>query len=371
MKIAAITCHDVYNYGASLQAYALQQYCKSLGCEYEIINYKPDYLSNHHNLWAIANSIYNRPILKQLYLIAKLPGRLISLKSKRKFDQFTSKYLQLTPKRYESNEQLSQDVPLANLYIAGSDQIWNTLFKNGGDLAFYLDFARGKGRRISYAASFATDGIYNGLEEFVRTQINSLDAVSVRELSGVKLANSFGRNDANLVADPVFLLSKHQWENIINYKNVPKKDYILVYDCERSPHLKKLALRLKQLTGLPIFSLTPSGCKYADKDYYLSGPIEFISLMNGAEYVVANSFHALAFSLIFEKQFYLANRSENINTRMLDLLSYLEVDNRLILSENNIELSKLNYNQINKNLNILIDNSKQYICDQIKLAGND
>ena len=77
MQIKTITCHDVYNHGASLQAYALQIYLESLGHTVEIIDYKPDYLSGHYQLWSVDNPVYDKPIVKQLYNLAKLPGRLI------------------------------------------------------------------------------------------------------------------------------------------------------------------------------------------------------------------------------------------------------------------------------------------------------
>ena len=76
MRICTITCHDVYNAGASLQAYALQTYLKSLGHDVKIIDYKPDYLSQHYRLDVVANPKYDKPLLKQAYLLAKLPGRL-------------------------------------------------------------------------------------------------------------------------------------------------------------------------------------------------------------------------------------------------------------------------------------------------------
>ena len=100
MKIATITCHDVYNYGASLQAYALQHYLESIGHNCQIIDYKPDYLSNHYNLRSVANPRFDKPMLRQLYLMAKLPGRIGSLSRKRRFDRFTSDYLHLTTTRY-------------------------------------------------------------------------------------------------------------------------------------------------------------------------------------------------------------------------------------------------------------------------------
>lgn len=84
--------------------------------------------------------MFDRPIVKQLYLLAKLPRRLMALSRKKAFDRFTAKYLRLT-RRYNSYEELKADAPEADAYIAGSDQIWNTLFPNGRDAAFYLDLA--------------------------------------------------------------------------------------------------------------------------------------------------------------------------------------------------------------------------------------
>ena len=100
MQIKTITCHDVYNHGASLQAYALQTYLESMGHSVEIIDYKPDYLSGHYRLWTVDNPIFDKPFIKQLYLLAKLPERLISLKRKSLFDEFTTKYLKLSNQNF-------------------------------------------------------------------------------------------------------------------------------------------------------------------------------------------------------------------------------------------------------------------------------
>lgn len=369
MKISTITCHDVYNYGASLQAYALQEYCMSLGCQYQIIDYKPDYLSNHYNLTAICNSRCDHPVIRELYILAKLPKRLLSLKRKKTFDQFTRQYLNLSALRYHSNSELKENTPDSDIFIAGSDQIWNTTFNNGTDPAFYLDFASGKGRLISYAASFATDEIVEGKESFVREKIKELDAVSIRESSGVELAKKLGRNDALLVADPVFLLQKQEWSKLISNFDKPKKDYILIYDCERSVKLQEIATELKQRLHIPIFSLSPQKWRKADKSFHNAGPLEFLSLIANAKIVVANSFHALAFSIIFQKDFYIVNRSEKINTRMRDFLSYLGFEDRLISDSNQLKADSPNHAKAEPKLHTLINSSKQFINEQIELAN--
>ena len=138
MQIKIITCHDVYNHGASLQAYALQTYIGLLGHSVEIIDYKPDYLCGDYQLWSVNNPAFDKLLFKPFYLLAKLPQRLYSLKRKWAFDHYTKQYLKLTAQCFHSNEELKLNPPLADIYIAGSDQIWNTLFQNGRDAAFYL-----------------------------------------------------------------------------------------------------------------------------------------------------------------------------------------------------------------------------------------
>ena len=209
MKICTITCHDVYNVGASLQAYALQTYLKLLGHDVKIIDYKPDYLSKHYRLDIVGNPKYDKPFLKQAYLLAKLPGRLRMLPRKKAFDSFTAKYLDLT-KRYTSNEELKKEPPEADAFLAGSDQIWNPLFPNGKDPVFYLDFAL-HGIRASYAASFAVDEFPQELREVTAQYLKRFDHIAVREKSGLSVLKTLGITNAVTVLDPVFLLDRAQW----------------------------------------------------------------------------------------------------------------------------------------------------------------
>ena len=243
MKIKIITCHDVYNHGASLQAYALQTYLVRQGYDVNIIDYKPPYLSGHYYLWAVNNPEYDKPFIKQAYLLAKLPGRIRSLKRKRAFDQFTCQYLKLT-KRYNSYEELASDVPEADVYVAGSDQIWITLFQNGRDKAFYLAFAPKGKMKISYAASFSTPDVKEEYRFFVRSMLARLNRISVRERSSLPLLASLGRSDAIAVCDPVFLLSKEEWKSLLPQDNSFDSDYLLVYDTEGSVQLKDIAMRI-------------------------------------------------------------------------------------------------------------------------------
>ena len=128
MKIKTITCHEVYNYGASLQEYALIKYLENIGHTAEAIHYKPDYLSNHFNLKSVSPKYDVFPI-KYIYLLAKFPARLKALKRKKTFDIFSKKHINTGEQLYVDNKELKANLPEADAYICGSDQIWNSFFK--------------------------------------------------------------------------------------------------------------------------------------------------------------------------------------------------------------------------------------------------
>lgn len=356
MKIKTITCHKVYNVGASLQAYALVRYLSALGHEVEIIDYRPEYLSRHYRLNAVNNPRFDRPIVKQLYLIAKLPERLKARKSQRKknFDEFEKKYLPLTKKCYLSNEELKADPPFADIYLAGSDQIWNTLFQNGRDPAFYLEFAPQGSVRASYAASFATEDVLEEWKAPIKEWLKELDYISVRESSGVDILKKLGIYDAEQVLDPVFLLDKSIWEELaLGYKI--KEPYLLIYDFDRNKEINRFARQIAQERNLKIYSIFNNS--EADFCYIQAGPIEFLQLIRGAQYIISNSFHATAFAIIFEKPFTVFERKEKINTRLQDILFLLN------LCEIN---DSIDYGDIKLILEKRISESKKYLGEVLK-----
>lgn len=364
MQIKTITCHDVYNHGASLQAYVLQTYLESMGHSVEIIDYKPDYLSGHYRLWTVDNPVFDIPFIKQLYLLAKLPGRLISLKRKRLFDEFTNKNLKLTNHRYSSNEELKENPPQADVFIAGSDQIWNTLFQNGRDPAFYLDFAPKTSRRISYAASFATEDVVEGYKPFVQKMLQNFDTISIRERCSLSLLSSLGRKDGVVVCDPVFLLNRNQWVELLP-KGQKVERYLLVYDTERSDKVKRVAQRIAKAKKLKIYNVSAFRIGYADKELWASSPLDFVQLIRDAEYVVSNSFHATAFSIIFERNFCVINRSEHINERMRSLLMNYMLDDRLVTDYSDSLLTGINFREVLLSLQKDIDQSKHYLNEAL------
>ncbi len=365
MKIKTITCHEVYNHGASLQEYALLKFLIKHGFSAEAIHYKPPYLSNHFNLKSVDNPRFDMLIVKQFYLLAKLPGRLLDLKRKKIFDKFAVTYIPTDKVLYKNNEELKKNLPEADAFICGSDQIWNSFFENGKDPAFYLNFVPQNKLKISYAASFAIDKIVDAVKPLVKENVTKLDAIGVRETSGVRILNELEIYNAVQVLDPVFLLSKEHWVN--TFVHEIQKQYVFVYDFDSNPLIKKIALALKKEKGFKIFTVNKN-IDYADKNFFYDGPEQFLSLVYHSKYNITNSFHALAFSLIFNKQFLVINRIDKINTRMHDLLDLLGLGNYLISDyENYLQISEINYEEVNEKVEIKRKFSKSFLLNNLKL----
>lgn len=353
MRVRTITCHDVYNVGASLQAYALCRYLAEQGQDVRIIDYKPDYLSGHYRLWGGVSPRFDKPLLRTAYQLAKFPGRLAHRlkRRKRSFDRFREHYLPLT-ERYQSFEELCAHPPEADVCIAGSDQIWNTAFPNGKDPAFYLQFAPEGVRRASYAASFSMDEPDPAWAERQAAWIRELDHIAVREATGLSLLEQMGVTGGQVVVDPVFLLSREEWSELA----VPvkrKRPYILVYDFDGSPVMRRAAEELAAVHGCEIVTLLK--LDYGTPAAAHAGPDEFLGWLAGAEYVLSNSLHATAFSLIFRRPFMTYGRRETLNSRMRDLLTMVGLEARQRAD------APINWENVEERLEPVISDSMAYL----------
>ena len=344
-----------------MQAYALQTYLESLGHDVKIIDYKPEYLSKHYRLDLVGNPRYDKPFLKQAYLLAKLPGRLRLLPRKKAFDHFTAQRLHLT-KRYPSNEALKRDPPEADVYFAGSDQIWNPLFPNGKDPAFYLDFVQ-RGIRASYAASFAVDEFPPALRATAAQYLGRFDSLSVREKSGLSVLKTLGITDAVTVLDPVFLLDRTQWEALAKRPERCEAPYLLVYDFDNSASIRRLAEKLAAENGWTIYSIFD--LPYAARCFPLCGPEAFLGLVQGAAFVLSNSFHAAAFSVIFEREFAVTERTEKLNARMRDFTALLGLSDHMVTESSAIPLHT-DWAQVDHRLTEEIVHAKAYIDEVLR-----
>jgi Polysaccharide pyruvyl transferase len=172
-----------------------------------------------------------------------------------------------------------------------------------------------------------------------------LNAVSVREASGIRILEELGIQNATQVLDPVFLMGSNYWKT--NFVKPIKEKYIFVYDFDGNSNIKKTAIEMAKKENLKIFTVNDT-LNYTSKKYINSGPDVFLSLVFNAKYVLTNSFHAVAFSLLFNKKFLVFNRNEAINTRMRDLLNSLDLGHLLVNKSTNFDEIEIDYKKVNE-----------------------
>lgn len=353
MKIKTITTWADYNYGASLQAYALLNFLKERGHDVELIKYLPSYQTRMYDyIWVNPESKASRYVFTRwLYRIAKFCQRMTTLGRKKIFDKFNFEILKTTNQTYYSFEDLENEPPKADLYIVGSDQVWNVLYDAGKDPAFFLDFVR-QGKKASYAASFSFLDIDDVNKQRISKYLKSFDGVSVREYQGRDLLLSMGIN-AEWVLDPVFLLSLDDWNNLrknaLNFEY--KEPYLLIYDFEGNPYLKRFAQIYAKSNNLKVYAITDKySVRYADKNFNKAGPLEFVNMIANCSAFVSNSFHGTAFSIMFHKPFFVFNRfRHNVNSRMESLLTLFDLKDCMVSEKNPIDLyvqMKFDWNKV-------------------------
>lgn len=361
MQIKTITCHRVYNYGASLQAYALQHYLEEKGHHVEIIDFWPYAFHGRYNFFYVNSrfryfSLLQRfPVLKFFYGLRFNRRMFKTYGRKGSFDKFEKQFLHLTDMSYSTSDALKKEPPFADVYIAGSDQIWNTDMPNGHESAFYLDFGDKTIHRIAYAASFGIPSVPDEYKNIISNRIHKLDFVSVREASGLNILKNMGIENAVQVLDPVFLLSADEWRKCVLYDSkhyhfIDDK-YILIYDFIGDSRIKQLAINAAQNLKCKLVSLNDFRTyHYVDYNINNAGPCEFLNLIEHACLVITNSFHATAFSVIFNKEFYTFSLStQNSSSRMEDfchLLNLMERYNSTQIADN-----KISYHEVNRTIN--------------------
>ena len=365
MKIRTITCHDVCNYGASLQALALQTYLEREGHDVRIIDYLPEY-SIPYKLWDVspASHLYKPSkyffLIKLFWAVRRYFQVRPTFARKEAFKRFNDRFLHLT-EHYSSYNELATNPPEADMYIAGSDQIWRTNLGNGKDPAFYLQFGNRDTKRVSYAASFGLPYLTEGMEYLIKTYLSQFDAISVREKSGVEILKSL-ELEGNLVTDPVFLLSKDLWNEILEIKkrkiDVP---YLLVYDLNgRCMHNEKLSFvkeyaKIHKLKVVAINDIRST--KYAQLNVNDASPEDFVNLIQYADIVVSDSFHATAFSCIMNTPFRVFFDRPQA-ARIKDFLDMVELSDCI---NNNDLQTNIDWNKTNAILSQFVFKSKQYL----------
>lgn len=332
-KIGIITFHNAHNYGACLQAYALQEYLKEIADEVNIIDYDSP-VTKHYNLIL---PVLRKNIFKS---VQQLIDNIRYYKKRRKrwdhFQAFIHRYLNLSAMHYKNERQLKNNYPRYDYYICGSDQIWNIDLVGNLTDAFTLNFGDDSIKRISYAASIGKDQINKKEAALFQRKLKRLDKVSVREPEAQKLLNGLIEKEVTQVCDPVFLRERKDWERFAMDAPSVKQPYILVYSVIKNDTLVQIVNEISSQTGYPVISFEEMGFHNVLKFVNDASPVEFVNLIKNAEIVVANSFHALAFSLIFDRTFWIIPHKKT-NSRIDNLLNLTNNQDRLLCSVEEIK----------------------------------
>lgn len=356
MKIKIITLHCPMNCGSVLQGFAL---CRFLQNKYgdtnvELIDYVPKYMETEGRAF--------RSFIRKMVFFFPYNKR------KKNFNDFIDSNCNLTEKKYFSYKELEIAPPKADVYITGSDQLWNPCFPCGKDKAYYLDFINNS-YKIAYATSLGNDLYSNDELTMIANNAKDYRFISLREKCSVDQMHKIGMKDVEWVCDPTLLLSRSYYDKLaIDYSWIGK--YVAVYLVDRSPLLDKI-LSLFKKNGYKIVGVGGYLKKY-DCDIHLmdAGPAEFLGLIRDSSFVVATSFHATVFSLIFEKKFAIIPPKIN-PARIEQLLDFINEKNRIITDVSQLEdtLNPIPYKQVNEKLSVFIEKSKSILINEIDKAG--
>ena len=337
MNIGIITFHSSHNYGAMLQAYALQTVLKSLTkAQVKIIDFKT---KQHVQGYKIIKTPKG---WKQAIFTGFTILHYCLLKKRwNAFEKFYTDVLDKTP-GFNSYEELKNSPPVFDVIISGSDQVFNPEKKYSD--AYYLTFGdKSKQTLVAYAPSFGISSIPDEKVELIRNLLVRFDFLSSRELQGCIIIKKLTGKTVDHVLDPVFLLGANEWNNIV----VPVRNiftsYILVYALTGVKKQMELANKIKKCLGLPIILITNNVYPKtnADKVVYSAGPQEFVYLFANAAYIVTDSFHGTAFSLLYEKPFFTIIILSQKASRITSLLESIDLKERVLYNVQDITKDQL------------------------------
>ncbi|MDY0339629.1 MAG: polysaccharide pyruvyl transferase family protein [Coriobacteriia bacterium] len=363
VKVGTLTFHRAWNYGAVLQAYALQRSLESLGVECEVIDYRCEELERNYRVLSMSD----RRVLGFASALAHLPSRV---KSRARFQAFRTKYLRCSNRPYSRTDVSSASLEYDYL-VVGSDQVWNPGL-TGGDMSYFLDFSGEGSKKISYAASLGKRESIGANDALYLRHLRDFRAVSVRESdSRVHLAALLGR-DVSWVMDPVFLLSAGEWEPLcaITRKTQP---YIFVY-CLHELQLYEYAARIQAISGFDVVYV-PQSLKAKIVGHRVVSPSveEFLGYIRNAELVITDSFHVLAFSMVFHRHFkvQLKDQLADLNSRVLSLLESVGLEQQ-VLSSDDYEcdvLPVVDYTAAEGRIRSRVEESIEYLRDSLELSA--
>lgn len=320
LKVAILTYHFAINYGAVLQAYALTQTIKE-----QIPHSDPYLIDLQLNAIKIKDRVRILPISTSLRTIKSgsvTIGQRIN--KEQLFKSFIQENFNLS-QPYSSYKQLQANPPMAEIYICGSDQVWNPFITFGNIKPYLLEFiSEHQVTKVAYAASIGGTKIKSKYQPTFTKALTNFDHISMREAEGVNAIQELTTKNVVKTLDPTLLLNKSQWQKLqvpIDYQ-----DFILIYNIFPSKKVYEVANRLKVETGLQVIEIS----RYGEQPDFLDHPLievspgQFLSLFDKASYVLTNSFHGTSFSIIYQKPF-LAFASDMYTNRISNLLQTAKI----------------------------------------------
>ena len=366
--------HRVMNYGSVLQAYALQQMVTSLGYDTELIDY--EYPNAFHEKNQQKKSI--------LYKVAKfgfgvmrkvLYSILYHGDKKSKIEAFATSHFNLSAKRYFTVDSIQKNPPEYDVYITGSDQVWNPSFTLG-DSIFMLSFVDASRKKIAYAPSVTMRNIPLEYKDIFKDNLSQYSSLSVRDNYSAEDLTKLLNRPVTTVCDPVLLLSQNDYESIVAESKIKIKEkyvllYILDYMFDPYPNIVPIIEKIKRQFDCPVYFIwgKKKHSILCGSDKYIPVPsvADFLSLIKNAEVVITTSFHGTAFSLIFRKQFLSIVNNSDKDSRIGDLLKQVGLNNNCVDINSTFEkYVPIDYQQADCNIENYINKSRQFLQDSLE-----
>ncbi len=355
MKVATLTFQNTTNYGAALQCYALYRSLQLLGAEAAVIQYNGPYLNKPYKIAALKEKGVVRYILGNVWTLLRKPRS-------KQFRKFQSN-IQFT--RCVNEKTIHELEAEYDLFITGSDQVWNGSL-TAYDTNYFLSFVKNISKKASYAASFGFLKVPEEKKSWYNENLTGFKYYNVRETSGQDIVKEVTGSEAKLTIDPTLLLTSDEWEKVMAPHEL-NEPYILTYQISPCRKMTEVIKKIKEETGYKVIAIPFVMDFYFNYQSRINiGPAEFISLIKNASYIVTDSFHGTAFSLIFNKNFWsLSSRKES---RITSILKILGLDQRIIYFDDELHqnlLESVAYNEAGARLEEYRQNALSLLKDMI------
>lgn len=366
MKIGILTFHRTLNYGAVLQCFALKEFLQGLGHDVEVIDYRPQCIEKER--WAFYyRSFKKKTLMEKLKTLCLFPFKYIyKRKSAKAFDSFLNRNF-----KFSAVANNKSDIPHCyDVIIFGSDQIWSPIICEGFDHVYYGAFHKGNTRFVSYAASLeGFNSFSNEQWNHIANYMNNFDAISVRENTLCQALSKHVNRPVDCVVDPTLLVPSSIFQNMVKKQTAER--YVFLFTVQKGDLAYKIAQRIAHEKNIIVVRLRATkrlNIQHGEhhvKQLFAQSPDRFVELINNAECVVTNSFHATAISLQLGKDFY-SVKSE-YSSRVKNLLSSVNLNSRYVSSAEEFkEEPAIDYNQVATLLQQHSAKSKEYIISNIK-----